>query len=569
MRYDVLDGPPPEQDCGWGELPEVIPAWLLEDVPLSEPLGCDCGCTCQVDPAALEVQTEPVAEDLWATPGVTGLGTPTAALPVASDAVAAVQASVERLSELDPSGLTAAQALADGQALLAVEQQLRVLNLRRVADVGARGLHELVGFRSAKAWLRTHRPDGDAADAALAGQLRDYPRVRDAVDEGRVPLAGARKVLLALRKVAPHTDRPDGLIDGQPGDQVVTAVVGHVLSLVCRNWQGLTDDDPRLTVLLDRAREVLAAGSQRAVLEAAFTWLAEELPARHLTGPLDECVLAVLPSRLEERGETGHRRRGLTLTPLEDGTGWHLCGDLDLECGERLWTALRAEAARDPHNPTDTSAWAEATDEQKSAWQLGADLAGSEHPRNRRERLHDALTRLLDRYLEHGLGGRAGKVPVQVHVTVSDQTVTSAPGAPPPRADSGRLIPRALVRRWWCDAKVTAYVLSLGGKALRVVHAQRTLTGTERRALAVEGGDRCVGDGCCPGTPDPLTPIRPHHVFGYAEDQVTSIDQTLPVCDVLHHDLHEGHKTVRLRDGRYLNEHGFTDGPSLFDPPPF
>jgi hypothetical protein len=30
-----------------------------------------------------------------------------------------------------------------------------------------------------------------------------------------------------------------------------------------------------------------------------------------------------------------------------------------------------------------------------------------------------------------------------------------------------------------------------------------------------------------------------------------------------HHDLHEGHKTVRLRDGRYLNDHGFTEAPAL------
>lgn len=176
---------------------------------------------------------------------------------------------------------------------------------------------------------------------------------------------------------------------------------------------------------------------------------------------------------------------------------------------------------------------------------------------------------MLTRYLEHGLGGTAGKVPVQVYVTLTEHTLTGAPGAPPPRTDSGRLIPRGLVRRRWCDADVTAFVLSLGGKALRVVHSQRTVTAQERRALAVEGGDRCAGDGCCSGQPDLLTTIRPHHVLGYAEDQVTCLDETLPVCEVLHRDLHEGHRTVRLRDGRYVNEHGFTDAPGLVDQPPF
>jgi hypothetical protein len=578
--YDVLvGGPPPEQDCGWSELPDVIPDWVLEEGPLPEPVGCDGGCPCRpeeaVDDRAVNgpgVHDEPV----WATPGVTGLNAVVEVLPPVGPAVAGVQDLVERLGAVDPARLTATQALADGEALLAVEQQLRVLNLRRLADVSARGLHELVGHRSAKAWLRTHRPDGDAADAALASRLREFPLVRAGVEDASVPLAGARKVLLALRKISPHVDRPDGLIDGQPGDEVVTAVVGHVLTLVCRSLLGLPDDDPRLAALLARGQEVLAAGSQLQMLEAAFTWLAQELPARHLSGPLDECVLAVLPSVLEDRGDRGHQRRGLTLTPLEDGSGWHLCGDLDLECGEQLWTALRAEATRDPRNPTDTAAWADATDADKSAWQAGADawqagadLAGSEHPRGRRERLHDALARLLGRYLEHGLGGTAGKVPVQVHVTVSEQTITGAPGVPPPRADSGRLIPRAVLRRWWCDAKVTAYVLSLGGKALRVVHSQRTLTAHERRALQLEGGDRCAGDGCCTGQPDLLTPLRPHHVLGWAEDQITSLDQTLPVCDTLHRDLHEGHKTVRLRNGRYLDEHGYRTLPSLHDEPPF
>ena len=69
-----------------------------------------------------------------------------------------------------------------------------------------------------------------------------------------------------------------------------------------------------------------------------------------------------------------------------------------------------------------------------------------------------------------------GKAPVQIHVTLSEQTLAGTGGAPPAKADSGALIPRSMVRRWWHDSRVSAYVLSLGGKALRVVHAQRTLT---------------------------------------------------------------------------------------------
>ncbi|MGZ6791600.1 MAG: DUF222 domain-containing protein [Mycobacteriales bacterium] len=555
-------------DPGRGELPDVIPDWVLELGPVPEPLGCDCGCP-GADGAPADAPRESQVDTPWATPGVTGLAPFSPGLPPVSREVAGAQAAIGALVDADATGLPVDQALADGEALLALEQQMRVLNLRRLADVGARGLHDLVGFRSTKAWLRHHRPDGDAGDAALAAQLRDFGVVRGAVDAGSVPLAGARKVLLALRRARPHVDRPGGLVGGQPGHDVLVAAVGHVLALVCRSLQGLHGDDPRLAGLQERARLCLRAGTQLEVLEAALTWLAEHLPSRHLAGPLDEVLVALLPSELDDRDDRGHERRGLSLTPRDDGSGWHVCGDLDNECGERLWVALGAEARRDPDNPADTATWSEAGDQDVDLWSLGAALAGSERPRGRRQRLHDALSRLLGRYLDTGLGGTSGKVPVQVSVTLTEATVTGQPGAPPPRTDSGRLVPVRLVRRWWCDARVTAFVLGAGGKALRVVHGGRTLTGVERRALAVEGGDRCVGDGCCSGLPDPLVPLRPHHVLGHATHGRTSLEETLPVCDVLHRDVHEGGRTVRLRDGRYLGERGLRDAPSLADLPPF
>jgi hypothetical protein len=543
---------------GFAELPDTIPEWMQAEAPLPEPPSCDCGCGPPEPPAA----EEPVA---WTVPGVTGFapfGEPDrlAGLPPPSPGVRQLQDLVRGLATGGPVELPAAQALADGQALLAVEQGLRVLNLRRVGDVAARGLHELLGHRSAKAWLRTHRPDGDADDARLAAQLRHHPVLQTAVEQRLVPLASARKVTRALAKVGPHLDRPDGRIDGQPGEEVLPAVVQHVFTIVCRYLAGLADADPRLPALVDRATTILALPGQLQVVEAACSWLAEQLPARQLTGPLDEIVTALLPSELDQRADQGHARRGLSLTPLPDGTGWHLCGDLTLEAGERLWTALRAEAARDPANPTDTTAWEQARNDGS---------AGVGPPRGRRQRLHDALNRLLGRYLEHGLGGTHAKRPVQISVTVHEQTLTSRPGAPPPVTDSGRLLPRALLRRWWCDATVTSYVLSLGGTALRAVHSQRMPTGTEQRALQIETGGRCIGDGCCPADPDPLVPLRPHHVLGYAENQATSLDEIVPVCDTLHHDIHDGHRTIRLRNGRYHNEHGYLDHPSIEDHPPF
>ena len=554
------------------ELPDVIPDWVLLDPVIREIPRCECCGQWRHDDVDEGLLAEPVE---WAIPGVTGLGSAQPGEPVLpgpSPKVLALEAAVAALETVDAKTLPAGQALVDAALLLQLEQQLRVQDLRRIADVKGRALHDLAGYRSAKTWLTAHRPDGDSSDADLASKLRGLRVLSDAVQHHRVPLASARKVATMLRRCTPHLDRRDGLIDGQPGEQVMEAVLRHVVTLLCRDLQGLHDDDPRLAVLLAQARSLAEqatqqGSSQAARLETALTWLAEELPPSGLAGPLEELMLAILPSKLDQQADRGHRRRGLELKPLPDGEGWHLCGDLDLECGERLWTALRAEANRDPQNPSDTAAWQQQREAgaDDDVWGIGLGTL----PRNRRQRLHDAMSRLLEQYLAAGLGGLSGKAPVQIHVTVTEPAVTGQPGALPAKADSGRLIPTRLVRRWWCDSSVTAYVLSLGGKALRVVHGQRTLTAQERRALSLEAGGRCVGDGCCPSSPDPLRVLVPHHLLGYAEDQVTCLEESIPVCDTLHHDLHDGKKTVRLRDGRYLDEHGYRNGPALDLPPPF
>ena len=53
--------------------------------------------------------------------------------------------------------------------------------------------------------------------------------------------------------------------------------------------------------------------------------------------------------------------------------------------------------------------------------------------------------RLLRRYLEHGLGGTAGKNPVQISVTIHESTIGGQPGAPPAREEL--VAPRARTPR--------------------------------------------------------------------------------------------------------------------------
>ena len=564
------------------ELPEV-PDWLTDSPAAELVVSCDwcgassCGCEDAVKALLDEEQARLRSEDEdttvgWAVPGVTGLDDHrTTALPPTSSLVADLDRALRALEAVDPAQLPGTQALVDAQVALQAEQRLHVLNLRRTGDVAARGLHSLTGFPTAASWLRHHRPDGDTTDASFASALRAHPQLRQDVEDGLLPLSSARRVAAALRKVGPHLDRPDGLIDGLDGTEVLQAVVMNVVEIVCRELHGLVEDDPRLTELIAQGHAILGtAPSQAAAFEAATTWLARELPASRLRGPLDELVCALLPSVLDDRAEKARAWRSLTLTPRTDGQGWRVEGDLDLECGERLFVALRAELQRDPANPDDTAAWAaareaagdEAREQVQDAWGLGLqelptrDDSGSTLPRGRRQRMHDALSSLLDRYLGADLAGTVGKNPVQISVLLPEAQLTRKAGASPARTSSGTLVPARLVRRWWCDADVTGFVMSLGGKALRAVHTLRTAKGIERKALDLEGGGRCVGDGCCSGRPSPFNVLRPHHVHDWATYQLTCLDDTLLVCDHLHHLIHDLGQVVRLADGRYLCEDG-------------
>lgn len=531
-----------------------VPDWLLtapEPASLWDP---PCGCCAEPDPSP-----DPVAG--WAVPGVTW-GEPAAvARPAPSAAVAALQLAAQRVCAVDPGSLSPEQALVDGEVLMQVGQRLRVHDVRRLEDVRRRELFALAGHRSTVSWLRELQPDADASLAGLAGRLAVFGRLNASVQAGDCSLGASKRVAQALARCRPHVDRADGLIDEQPAEQVVTAVVRHVPGLVAGCLLGMSGDDPRFCELVGAAeRIVLSPTGELDRLEAAFTLLAEHVPVSMLAGCLEDLVLAVLPSLLEDRDLRGRDRAGLSLRPRPDGSGWQLEAELDLECGERLFTALSAEARRDQDNPADTAAAARLRDQGVDPFDPEAAVAPWEGwPRSTRRRLHDALDRLLGRYLEAGLGGSAHKAPVQVTVTITADRLEARPGALPGSGDSGQRLPTSLLRRWWCDSDVTAYLLTRGGKALRVVHAGRTLTGRQRRAALLEHRGRCAGVGCCRGGPAPGADLRPHHVRRWTEDGRTSLDETVLVCDVLHRDLHEGRRTIRLRDGRQLSEQGWIE----------
>lgn len=515
-NWEVQEPPPWLEAEPVSGLPDVIPAWLLEEAPLPP-------------------------EPAWAA---------------APDPLLTLQRAAADVCRLDPTAVSPTRALAELTTLLGVMKRLRLHQLARLADVTDRKLHRLADHRSTTAWLRDVAPDVDRTDLRLTGKLPDLPTLSRAVDDGSVSLRAAKRVVRALGQVRRHLDAEDRLIDGQQGDDVIGAVALNVVDLVVSARRGLEPDSRELDDLVVRAADIArSSGTQLERLDAAFTLLAEEVPAGDLVDLLDRLVLSAVPSLLEQRAAQAEDLASLSLERRSDGRGWHLEGELDHECGERLFTALTGEVHRDPDNADDTEAWRALRDQGLAP----DDAEPAERPRARRRRMHDALSRLLERHLEAGLAGSHHKLPLVVNVTLPADAIDGRSGALPPMGDSGAPLPRALVRRWWCDARVTAFFVRRGGTVVGTAHAGRTLTAIERRAALIQHDNRCAGVGCCRGRPDPLRPLRPHHVQRFAEDGLTWLEDTVMICDTLHHDLHAGGRTVLLRDGRRLREQGWVD----------
>jgi hypothetical protein len=454
--------------------------------------------------------------------------------------------------------LPEAQALADARELLALRAQLDAVLLRRIGDVDARGLHRLDASPTTAAWIRRQDATVDPSTITLARRLAKLPGLHDAVRAGLLSQGAAAKVAAALDELRRCVDRPDGLIDGQPGEAAVTAVVlDGVRSTVCQALGGLDDDDPRVVELAAQLSEISCwPTSQLARLEAAFVLLAQQLPGTELRAALGLLVDALLPDELEKRAARGADDAQLSLRPNSDGSGWLLRGELDLETGELLHTVLTAMQCVDPDNAVDTGS---AEKLRAAGWEFGdpfpVGLAPSDQPvpRSRGRRLHDALRLALRSLLDSGELGLRDKIAPHISVTVGLGTLHREPGAAPPTGAAGVTLPLTLVRKWWCDSYVTRFVLGLGHRVLEVSHTTRTLKAHERRIKHLEAGGHCQGAGCCRG---PGHRLIPHHVDAWSRHGTTALRATVLFCESDHGALHRG-RTLLLKDGRRLDENGW------------
>jgi hypothetical protein len=499
----------------------------------------------------------------WSIPGVSWDDEPVATVRCSpSQEVRAYAAAVTGLRDVDLTALSDQQALADLEAMLQSAEHYRAVQVERFVDAQRRNLAHLDNEVSLQTWVRRRFDDTGRADVSLSRRLRHFPSTQAKLRAGELSVEAADLVSATLSKVRSRVDREGGLIDGLAGDQVLSAVVSHVVQQVAGARLGLPDGHPLLEELQDATREILAGGgSQLDKLEAAYGLLGQHVPLAHLKACLLEQHDALLPAALEDRSSRTSDNRGLVMTPnFGSSSGGRVVIDTDDELYELFHAAVGAEARRDPANPEDTSLKADAFGETPG--ELGADVESQgdvRFPRSTRQRGHDALKLVLHRYLAAGLGGTHDKAPVSVLVTMTASQLEGRSGALPARGASGRPLPSSLLRQWWGDASVTALVLSEGLIPLGITHSGRTLTAAERRASLVQHGHACSGLRCCtPG--DPLRSLAPHHVYKFSTFGRTSIFETIWACDRFHMGVHHG-ETLPLRDGRWLNADGWTDPP--------
>jgi len=175
------------------------------------------------------------------------LSVPLRALTEAVDLLAA-QVAVE---------LPETQALAETAVLLRLVQRLQLVQLQRLADVDTRGLYALAEAPSTNSWLAAQQVELDRSQVALARALRDLPLVAAQVADASLPMRSAKLIDTALGKVGRFLDRPDGLLDGQPQEQVLQAVLLRGLpDLIGEALGGLAQDDPRLSELTGELTQI-------------------------------------------------------------------------------------------------------------------------------------------------------------------------------------------------------------------------------------------------------------------------------------------------------------------------
>ena len=151
---------------------------------------------------------------------------------------------------------------------------------------------------------------------------------------------------------------------------------------------------------------------------------------------------------------------------------------------------------------------------------------------------HDRPAGLLDDHREPGDVARRGRR--------AARTAAPAPERHPVP------LPTATIQRLGCNSLLSAVLVDAAGHPIGAAGEQpgREPPGNAGRC-APSWGASCAVKGCA------NTRTVPHHVRPWWISKQTKLADLAPLCEHCHHDLHEGRRTLLLRNGRYINDHGW------------
>jgi len=175
----------------------------------------------------------------------------------------------------------------------------------------------------------------------------------------------------------------------------------------------------------------------------------------------------------------------------------------------------------------------------------------------RRARRHAGLCQLLRDAADH-TAGSGRPAPAVLLLTATIDALQARPGALPALLHTpGAPVPvaRQTLQRLGCHSELNVVILDALGRPVGASTTLRSATSRQRHALTAIWGPWCATAGCT------QTATVPHHVRPWWQSQQTVLRDLLPLCEHDHHDLHEGHRTLRLKDGRHIDEHGWTTPP--------
>jgi len=302
--------------------------------------------------------------------------------------------------------------------------------------------------------------------------------------------------------------------------------------------------------------------------------LARETSPGLLGWSLDYLLDALVPDSIDQPDQRDYH---LELVPVLDGD-WDLRGHLDHETGTLLAAELArqarirertaAQGARDIAGTATKTAGstadgtADGTDDNAGTSDMfDPDLPQPSGPdarlRGKGQWRHDDLRQLLRDAADRD-AGRGQPAPVAITLFASADAVEARAGALPGLLITpGRPVslPTDTLRRMGCHSQLTAVLLDAAGRPVGASTTRRTADRRQRAALHALWGPWCAIAGCT------RTITVPHHVRPWWLSHQTALDDLLPLCAHDHHDLHEGHRTLRLEDGRHIDQHGWVDNP--------